>query len=310
MWKIYYKDQSGGQSPVFWGKKVQDLDVGKAKEMGRQDYITDTFLKYFPRTGKILDGGCGIGQHVLAYRDLGYQMEGLDFSAEAIQRIIDFDRDAPCRRGNILQIDAPDSYYDCYYSLGVFEHFEEGPAAAIKEARRVLKDNGIFILNVPYENFFRKVKFNILNLIGKVSGRSYSETSVGFIKKVKACYKPHGSDSHMRFHEYVCSKKEIIDLLTSNGFRIEYSSPCSIIWGLLEISWLKRFYMLIYSRLKKANNLSDGNKGNPGIIKTKKRSLLKDIFVYEKKEGAFKRPFITLLGILFGNLFLVVCRKA
>ena len=121
MWKIYYKDRIGGQNPDFWGKKFHDLDVGYAKEMGKEDYMTDIFLKYFPKKGRILDGGCGIGQHVLAYRDFGYQIEGLDFSAQAIETIIKFDNNAPCRKGNILQIETPDSAYECYYSLGVIE---------------------------------------------------------------------------------------------------------------------------------------------------------------------------------------------
>ena len=306
MWKIYYKDRIGGQNPDFWGKKLEYLDAGYAKEMGKEDYMTDIFLKYFPKEEKILDGGCGIGQHVLAYRDLGYQIEGLDFSAEAIETIIKFDHNAPCRRGNILQIEAPDSSYECYYSLGVFEHFEEGPLAAIKEAKRILTNKGIFMLNVPYENLFRKIKFNILNFIGKLAGQKYISTNIGLIKKVNKYYKPDKPDKHMKFHEYICNKKEIIDLLTSNGFRIEYSAPCSIIWGLLEIPCMKKIYKLVDNNLRK-NSKSFGH--GKGLEKIKKRNLLKDIIIYEKRNGAFKSFFLTLIGHIFGNLFLVVCRK-
>ena len=219
MWKIYYKDQIGGQNPDFWEKKLQGLDVGYAKEMGKEDYMTDIFLKYFPKEGNILDGGCGTGQHVLVYRDLGYEIEGIDFSDEAIEKIINFDNNAPCKKGNILQIEAPDSSYACYYSLGVFEHFEEGPIAAIKEARRILSDNGVFIISVPYENLFRKIKFNMLNFIGKISRKSYISTNVGFIEKVNTYSKSDKPDSGMEFHEYVYNKKEIVNALISNGFK-------------------------------------------------------------------------------------------
>lgn len=306
MWKIYYKDQIGGQNPDFWGKKLQNLDVGYAKEMGKEDYIADIFLKYFPKEGRILDGGCGIGQHVLAYRDLGYQIEGLDFSAEAIETIIKFDNNVPCSKGDILRIEVPDCSYKCYYSLGVFEHFEEGPFAAIKEANRILSDNGIFMLSVPYENLFRKIKFNALNFIRKLARQSYISTNVGFIKKVNKYCKPDKPDDYMKFHEYVFNKKEIINLLTSNGFKIVYSSPCSIIWGLLDIPYMRKIYKFINDSVQKKSKSVWQNESRK---KAKKRNLLKDVIIYEKRKGVFKSFFVTLFGNVFGNLFLVVCRK-
>ncbi|MEK6647676.1 MAG: class I SAM-dependent methyltransferase, partial [Candidatus Firestonebacteria bacterium] len=226
MWKIYYKDRTGGQNPDFWGEKLLDLDVARSKEMGKQDYMTDIFLKYFPKKGKILDGGCGIGQHVLAYKDLGYQIEGLDFSEEAISKIIKFDKNAPCKKGNILKIDVPDSSFDCYYSFGVLEHFEEGPFEALDEARRILKDDGIFMMTVPYENLFRRIKFNILNLIAKLGGKSHFFTNIGFIKKVNGYFQLSGKNSNIRFHEHICNKKEILSALILKGFKVEYMSPC------------------------------------------------------------------------------------
>lgn len=306
MWKIYYNDSIGGQNPDFWGKKLQDLDVGYAKEMGREDYMADIFLKYLPKKGKILDGGCGVGQHVLAYRDLGYQIEGLDFSDEAIEKIIKFDSKASCKKGNILKIEAADSSFDCYYSLGVIEHFEEGPSAAIKEARRILKDGGIFIVNVPYENLFRKIKFNILNFMRKLTKQNYIKTNIGFGKKVNTYLTSDKKNCNMEFHEYICNKREIFMELESNGFEVIYSSPCSMIWGMLEIPFIKKIYNSIY------NNLHERNKKSGYTARTseqKKRNLIKDIFIFEKRNGIFKNILVTLFGYLFGNLFLVVCRK-
>lgn len=306
MWKIYYNGLIGGQNPDFWGKKLQDLDVGYAKEMGREDCMTDIFLKYFPKEGKILDGGCGIGQHVLAYRDMGYEIEGIDFSDEAIEKITKFYSKAPCKKGNILKIEAADSSYDCYYSLGVIEHFEEGPQAAIKEARRILKDGGIFMVNVPYENLFRAIKFNILNFMRKLTKQSYIKTCVGFIQKVNTYFTPEKKYCNMEFHEYICNKREILKELESNGFKVIYSTPCSMIWGMLELPFMNKIYKLIY------NNLHERDKKPRYTAKTgnqQKRNLAKDIFIFEKRSGIFKNIIVTLFGYMFGNLFLVVCRK-
>lgn len=308
MWKIYYKGRVGGQNSDFWGKKLQDLDVGYAKQMGKQDYMSAVFLKYLPRKGRILDAGCGIGQHVLSYRDLGYQIEGIDFSQQAIDLIVKFDATAPCRQGNVLKIDAPDSSYDCYYSLGVFEHFEEGPEAAIEEAKRLLSDNGIFMLTMPYQNTFRKIKFTFLDIIRKLRGESYIITNIGFIKRANQRHKPDKHpDGIMKFHEYIYTRKEIMVLLASKGFKIEYYSPCSIIWGLLELPLMHEIYKYFDVFLKRKNMLSESAQG---FERTKKINLLKDILIYEKRDSRLKYFFVDMLAYLFGNLFLVVCRKS
>ena len=44
-----------------------------------------------------------------------------------------------------------------YISLGVMEHFEDGCAAAMAEAFRVLKPGGLMFFTVPLENPFRKL---------------------------------------------------------------------------------------------------------------------------------------------------------
>jgi len=64
-------------------------------------------------------------------------------------------------RYNIKTIDArkinlKDNSIDKVYSLSVFEHIpKEGDKKAIKEVKRILKNNGIFILTIPYTKDFK-----------------------------------------------------------------------------------------------------------------------------------------------------------
>ena len=111
----------------------------------------------------------------------------------------------------------------------------------------------------------------------------------------------------MVFHEYLYNKKEIIEIFGSNGFRIEYCSPCSIIWGLLEVPCMNKIYRLLYGFLQNKDKPPGGH--GEGFDKTGNRSLLKDVFIYEKRKGTLKYFFVSLFGYVFGNLFLVVCRK-
>jgi len=41
------------------------------------------FIRPYKKSGRILDVGCGKGYFLLACRTLGYEVEGLDISAEA-----------------------------------------------------------------------------------------------------------------------------------------------------------------------------------------------------------------------------------
>ena len=43
-----------------------------------------------------------------------------------------------------------------YMSVGVIEHFENGPEETLKEARRVLHPDGVALISVPYLNLARQ----------------------------------------------------------------------------------------------------------------------------------------------------------
>ena len=45
----------------------------------------------------------------------------------------------------------PDNHFDAYLSLGVIEHWEEGPQQAIDEAYRVIKPGGYFFVSTPLD---------------------------------------------------------------------------------------------------------------------------------------------------------------
>ena len=110
-----------------------------------KDYLSPFFKKYFPYPPKrILEGGCGIGKYVIAYRKLGYDIVGVDFSGDTIKRIKEeVDEKLPVYEADVTALPFGDGFFDCYYSGGVLEHFEDGPDCLLKEARRILKKGGI-----------------------------------------------------------------------------------------------------------------------------------------------------------------------
>ena len=118
------------------------------------------FIKHLPTNGVILEGGCGMAQYVLALRTRGYDCVGVDFAASTVVRVKTYLPDTPVTVDDILNLQVEDKTFAAYISLGVMEHFQEGPDKAIKEAYRVLKKGGLLLVSIPQVFKWRKERAN------------------------------------------------------------------------------------------------------------------------------------------------------
>jgi SAM-dependent methyltransferase len=126
----------------------------------------DLFLTYIPKGSRVIDGGCGFGKWVIYLKRLGYDITGIDNNELAISKLKEYDSSLQVELGDILDIHYPDSSFDAYISMGVVEHFEDGPLPALKEAYRVLKPGGLIFVSVPTVNALRKlVRRPLRNLV-------------------------------------------------------------------------------------------------------------------------------------------------
>lgn len=117
--------------------------------------IYPVFLKYLPRDGRILESGCGLGRWVFSLRRKGYDITGIDLSDRAVSDARSYDPTVPIQRDDVLHSSFPDAAFDAALSLGVVEHFEDGPEVALGELRRLLKDDGLLFISVPTQNLMR-----------------------------------------------------------------------------------------------------------------------------------------------------------
>jgi SAM-dependent methyltransferase len=98
---------------------------------------------------RILDLGCGSGRLLAMLREHGapgWELEGIDWSADAVER---------CRaRGfraqavRIEDFDAPDGSFDAAIMIQLLEHLDD-PRAAIARVARLLRPGGAFVLETP-----------------------------------------------------------------------------------------------------------------------------------------------------------------
>ena len=95
---------------------------------------------------KILDVGCGTGKNVEEFSKLGKAF-GLDSSPEAIKFCKEKRNLANISLGEAEKTGFDDAEFDLVSMLDVLEHTDD--ARTIKEARRILKDDGFLLITVP-----------------------------------------------------------------------------------------------------------------------------------------------------------------
>lgn len=208
-----WDDWWGGISPV---SEIQMWDF-----YGGRQWIT----KYAPRYGKVVEAGCGLGRYVFYLRRLGVDIEGIDFSESVIEKLKkikdEIEPSSLFGKGDVTNLPYLDNSVSGYISLGVIEHFKEGPQKALAEAYRILRPGGIAIITTPnisflvfYRNTVKKVKF----IIKKILGRRIIEEP---------------------FFQYEYTPKVLKKFLQDQGFHVSRSESCDLLYPFCEIGNFK-----------------------------------------------------------------------
>ncbi len=171
--------------------------------------------KYVPRFGKTVEAGCGVGRYVFYLKRLGIDIEGVDFSATLIEKLNSYKKDivpdAVFINSDVTKLPYKDNSLSGYISLGVVEHFIEGPEKALAEAYRVLRPGGIAIVTTPNISFldlFRKTVRKLKDSIKKIIGKKIN--SPPFFQYE---YRPHKLKKYLQDQGFYVSRAEGFDLL-------------------------------------------------------------------------------------------------
>lgn len=150
-YKLYTIRDHAGQDQHQWHERSLADELAICHERT----LAEIFEAHLPREGLILEAGCGLGVWVKWLNDHGRRAVGLDRYPDIVRRARELGVDV--RQGDITHLqDFASGSLAAYVSLGVIEHFEEGPAAAIREALRVLRPGGIAVFTTPAATAMRK----------------------------------------------------------------------------------------------------------------------------------------------------------
>jgi len=144
----------GGESAESWDASWSAETISSQIETLWRDDVRPYLLKYMPRSGPILEAGCGPGRYVLYLSALGLDVIGLDFSARTLamckQHALNRElrETAGLLQGDVSALPIADGSCAGYISLGVVEHSPD-PRRVMGEAYRVLRPGGFAVITTP-----------------------------------------------------------------------------------------------------------------------------------------------------------------
>ena len=190
-----------------WEKNWENISMEDV--MGIFRYVRvkkqmEIFTRVLPKNGKILEGGCGLAPYLIKLRQLGFDVIGVDYNRGPIEKVLLHDPSLPVSLGDVARLQFPDGYFEGYLSLGVIEHFSEGPQQAIREAHRVLKRRGVFVVVVPIRNIFMDLK-----------------APLTWLKKNPCLRQLFKKPEDTHYWEQYFRKKALADILENAGFEVK-----------------------------------------------------------------------------------------
>lgn len=98
------------------------------------------------RPGRVLDIGCGNGEFLLSLKRRGWEVHGVEFSAEACA--LARAKGIAAHQGDLASARFPAGHFDVVTLWHVLEHLPE-PLTELAEVRRILRSDGLLVVEVP-----------------------------------------------------------------------------------------------------------------------------------------------------------------
>ena len=141
----YFASRFGYRMRGSWAKRL--LALGLLPHPGLRAGLDAAIMYLAPRPGgRVVDVGCGGGWMLAQLRDLGWQVEGVDFDPQAAA--VAAARGLTVHVGSLGQQRYPEAAFDAVTMSHVLEHVPN-PAGLLVECRRVLKPEGRIVVVTP-----------------------------------------------------------------------------------------------------------------------------------------------------------------
>ncbi len=292
--KQYLPSQNGRS--FSWNSFWSERDIIKEIYEASVSPVLKLILKWLPNEGRILDAGCGLGGYLISLREKGFDIHGVDSSQTAIKLLKQYDANLSVECSDCCRLRYPSKYFDAYISLGVIEHLENRIDAALREARRVLRPQGILIISVPYINLYRRFSF--------------------FFKK-RRFFTDEKKKRELVFYQYMFSRHAVLRILSKHKFVIIGSIPYSVIAGMKDIPLFLKLYKAAThgsDLVKAAETATSSAKDTPQKVRPVffKWSILRKFYrllSWEQADNIFSQAILALTRECWGHMLFVCAVK-
>lgn len=194
----------------IWDRASVEIELSELK-YARSQELLNGYIPYLPTDSPILEAGCGLCATLIHLRRLGFNIIGLDYALNALEKGRAYQADLRLQGGDVHALPYASNSLGAYLSFGVLEHFEHGLQPGLKEAFRVLRPGGILVLTIPYPN----VVWRLVQFKRRLAGQSRLTDD--------------------EFYESTYTQHDLIRAATEVGFEVVKVQPLShafTLWGL------------------------------------------------------------------------------
>ena len=201
-----------------WDTYWRQTSIQKELDLIKSDGLGPVFKKYLKKNGLNIEAGCGLGKWVIGLKNQGYNIIGLDTYVKGLQTLKKFDSKLLLQAADVAELSLKDNSIDAYISLGVVEHFEQGPQKPLQEAYRVTKKNGIALIEVPFDSPLRQLTRTLYRI------KVLLKMPVRVVVETLGLRKPRPPIKKI-FYEYRYTKSELETFVKQAGFKVITTLP-------------------------------------------------------------------------------------
>jgi SAM-dependent methyltransferase len=295
MLKMYHIQSESGSTPEFWEDSWANSQFEESVRFMPVDPLRPLFERYLRSDSLMLEGGCGPGNYVSYYTSRGYKVVGLDFAKRALKTLHKRQPQLLLCAADVAELPFADRTFDLYYSGGVVEHFEGGADRSLREARRVLKDDGILLISVPYYSPLRRMLAPFRSSEWRRLNAPHVDVSEAIAGK--------------KFFQYAYRRDEFARMLSDAGLKTVRTQPYAVLWGLYELPFLT----------SKKEDLPAPSRGGPSngisrvditeLVQDQQPSLPRRLIVSEDATVPVFGVGLKLLRWAVANMMMYVCKR-
>jgi SAM-dependent methyltransferase len=166
-----------------------------------------------PAASLVLEAGCGHAGLVAQLERDDRAIVGVDLARDALAAARAGDPTLRLAVADVARMPFADAAFDGVLSLGVVEHFGEGPVRLLAEHGRVLAPDGVLVLTVPHRGWWRAATdtwhLRIRRRASYVQGR----------RTVVRC-RPGTGAGVPGFHQYELTRRQLVAALREAGLEV------------------------------------------------------------------------------------------